>query len=428
MSPAPTPASALPSTGKANSKQDKKADKASTTSSAKPSNGPTINVNVNKAPAITTSAAPNNRSTKEKLPVTPTATTVASVSSAIDQPSHAISSLLTHLPSATKPNNVLPPNPVHPKVQALALEYSTFAIAGSNARAIAMLEAFKQVIRDYRTPKSEALSRHLLSHISHQISYLVERSRPLSTSMGNAIRYLKWEITKLGQEKQRGEDEAKAHLIETIDYFIRDRIVLADKIIQDIACSRIKESEVVMVYGRSSVIESVLLAAHRSGKRFSVIVVDSPLLHEGRTLLPRLLSLAPAISVTYLLLPSVGSLLQSSTPPTLFLSGAHTIFSNGSVMARSGTSLIASLVNKKGGIPVVFCCETYKFSEKVALESVVINELAPKKKGGMENELLYDVTTSSNVTCVISEAGMVPVESAAILLREFKPILAGAES
>src|SRR3984957_9649042 len=101
---------------------------------------------------------------------------------------------------------------VHPAVIRLALQFSSFKICGANARCIATLTSFKnvsfsstfycppdvefgaQVIRDYKTPPNTTLSRHLMTHLSSQITHLVN-ARPMSITMGNAIRQLKLEIS-----------------------------------------------------------------------------------------------------------------------------------------------------------------------------------------------------------------------------------------
>lgn len=54
--------------------------------------------------------------------------------------------------------------------------------------------------------------------------------------------------------------------------------------------------------------------------------------------------------------------------------GAHALLANGYVMSRVGTSLIA-LVAKTFNVPVLVCCETYKFSDRVQTDSFVFNEL-----------------------------------------------------
>lgn len=75
--------------------------------------------------------------------------------------------------------------------------------------------------------------------------------------------------------------QAKAILLHKIDAFIRDRIILADKVIEQHAIPKIKDRETILTYARSSVVEGVLLEAKRQGKSFSVVVVDSRPLYEG---------------------------------------------------------------------------------------------------------------------------------------------------
>jgi translation initiation factor eIF-2B subunit delta len=87
----------------------------------------------------------------------------------------------------------------------------------------------------------------------------------------------------------------------------------------------------------------------------------------------RLLSVLTAGSIpcTYLLLPALGSVISEVST---VLVGAHSIHSNGAVFSRAGTALVAMMA-KQHSVPVVVCCETYKFSEGVRLDSFTKNEL-----------------------------------------------------
>src|SRR5271168_3537424 len=86
-----------------------------------------------------------------------------------------------------------------------------------------------QVIESYTTPPGNSLTRHLTSHVlSPQIEYLAS-CRPLSISMGNAIRWLKLEISKVDIDVP--EAEAKKGLCNAIDVFIRERVTFADQVI-----------------------------------------------------------------------------------------------------------------------------------------------------------------------------------------------------
>lgn len=77
------------------------------------------------------------------------------------------------------------------------------------------------------------------------------------------------------------------------------------------------------------------------------------------------------IPCTYLLLPSIGSVI---TEVSTVLVGAHSLHSNGAVFSRAGTALVAMMA-KQHSVPVVVCCETYKFAETIQLDSFTKNEL-----------------------------------------------------
>ena len=59
---------------------------------------------------------------------------------------------------------------------------------------------------------------------------------------------------------------------------------------------------------------------------------------------------------------------------TKVLLGAHALLANGFVTSRIGSSQVA-LVARAYNIPVLVCCETYKFCDHVQTDSFVFNEL-----------------------------------------------------
>jgi translation initiation factor eIF-2B subunit delta len=120
--------------------------------------------------------------------------------------------------------------------------------------------------------------------------------------------------------------------------------------------------------------------------KFHVVVVDSrPLLegtlneaqtvlgadlcHAGKQLLSVLTS--HGIPTTYTLLSSLPSILPRTS---LVLLGTAALLSDGALYSRAGTAVLAMLA-KESKIPVVACCETYKFGDKIVLDAVTGNEL-----------------------------------------------------
>ncbi|XP_040204020.1 translation initiation factor eIF-2B subunit delta isoform X2 [Rana temporaria] len=320
----------------------------------------------------------------------------------------------------------IPSSAIHPAVVRLGLQYSQGIISGSNARCIALLHCFKKVIRDYSTPPQEELSRDLVNRLKPYISFLTQ-CRPLSASMGNAIKYIKKEISNMG--RQLGEEEAKEELYRCIDGYIHERIQLAAKAISKYAAEKISEDDVILVYGCSSLVTYTLCEAHKSGKRFRVIVADSRPRLEGRETLRRLVN--GGIHCTYIMITAISYILPEVSK--VFL-GAHALLANGYVMSRVGTSQIA-LIAKAHNVPVLVCCETYKFCEKVQTDSFVSNELddpddlvvTRKGKSPLKDwektrslrllNLVYDVTPPDLVDLVITDLGMIPCTSVPVVLR-----------
>ncbi|PWA62070.1 nagB/RpiA/CoA transferase-like superfamily protein [Artemisia annua] len=309
-------------------------------------------------------------------------------------------------------------NSVHPAVYKVGLRYLGGDISGGNARCIAMLQAFQESIMEYSTPPEKALNRDLTARINSYVSFLIE-CRPLSISMGNAIKFVKTRIANL--PLTLSESEAKANLLSEINHFINEKIILADKVIVRHAVTKVRDGDVLLTYGSSSAVEMILLHAHELNKQFRVVIVDSRPKLEGRLLLRRLVG--KGISCTYVNINAVSYVMHEVT--RVFL-GASSVLANGTVYSRVGTACVAMVANACG-IPVIVCCEAYKFHERVQLDSICCNELgdpdAISKVHGREeinylkdiadNEnlqllnLTYDATPSDYVSMIITDYGMV---------------------
>ena len=84
------------------------------------------------------------------------------------------------------------------------------------------------------------------------------------------------------------EDKVKEMLCAKVDTYLHERIELADLAILGYATRRIAPGDVLLVYSRSLVIEKILLAAHRQGVEYRVIVADAGPRFEGRDMVKRL--------------------------------------------------------------------------------------------------------------------------------------------
>lgn len=331
---------------------------------------------------------------------------------------------------------------IHPAVLSLGLKYAEGKISGGNARCIAMLNAFKEVIADYVTPVNKVLSRDLDKSLRPLIQYLID-CRPHCISMGNAIRSLRSIISTTSPELS--DDEAKKQIVAEIDEYIQSRILLAMRAVSKHAQSKIAPGDVVLTYARSNVVEMILKEAHELRKvAFRVIVVDSRPHFEGKKLVK---SLADAgLQCTYIHINALSYIMRDVTKVLL---GASAFMSNGVAVGRVGTALVA-MNAREANVPVLFCCETYKFSDRVQLDSITHNELrdpdelvssfstekARRRSSGTSGgahvlsdwrdipdlkllNLVYDVTPIDYVSMVVTELGMIPPTSIPAILREY---------
>ena len=123
--------------------------------------------------------------------------------------------------------------------------------------------------------------------------------------------------------------------------------------------------------------------------------------------------------------------------------GAAAVMSNGAVLSRAGTAAVAMSASL-AHVPVIICSETYKFHERVQLDSITNNELADPaallRHDGIPLEIkdavlrsdnhspsslsmlniVYDTTPADYISVVITEVGALPPTSVPVVLREYR--------
>lgn len=114
------------------------------------------------------------------------------------------------------------------------------------------------------------------------------------------------------------------------------------------------------------------------------------------------------------------------------------LLSNGTVYSIIGTACVA-MVAHAFRVPLLICCEAYKFHERVQLDSVSSNELGnpdviSKIPGRLDvnyldnwrsNDniqllnLMYDATPSDYISMIITDYGMIPTTSVPVIVHEY---------
>lgn len=222
-------------------------------------------------------------------------------------------------------------------------------------------------------------------------------------------------------------------MIEKIETYASEQIETAAIAISLKVREKINNGDVILTYGCSSLIKRTLVEAYRDAElKFRVIVVDSRPDHEGQEMLKALTMLG--ISCTYVMINSISFIMPEVTKVLL---GAHALLANGYVYSRVGTAQIALIANSCN-VPVLVCCETHKFSEKVQTDAFVFNELGDpnalvKNKNTGESfehlkdweslphltplNLRYDITPPELISAVVTEIAILPCTSVQVILR-----------
>ncbi|XP_014286110.1 translation initiation factor eIF2B subunit delta [Halyomorpha halys] len=331
--------------------------------------------------------------------------------------------LFSHLHLGQKPSQA-PLNPnIHPSVVELGIKYSSRIISGSNARCVALLNCLKEVINDYSTPAEKEFSRGLESKLGELTNYL-NQYRPFAVSMTNALRHIKSHLTQLPNNVS--DDEAKRKLFDVIDTFIREQIDVAGEAICESVKNKITNGDVILIYSCSSLLYRILAESHRSGREFSIIVVDGGPWFEGQEMLRRLVE--AGLKCSYVQISALSFIVRQATK--VFI-GAHALLANGCVMSRAGSALVA-LAAHAYSVPVLVCCETYKFCERVQTDAFVYNELGSPDDLAKEDmrlsdwnsltfltplSIVYDITPPDLVTAVVTEIAILPCTSVPVILR-----------
>eukprot|EP01028_Stygiella_incarcerata_P012955 TRINITY_DN80991_c0_g1_i1.p1 TRINITY_DN80991_c0_g1~~TRINITY_DN80991_c0_g1_i1.p1 ORF type:complete len:391 (+),score=84.91 TRINITY_DN80991_c0_g1_i1:228-1400(+) len=336
---------------------------------------------------------------------------------------------VSHLQTMSRPGEGVSSVPLHPGVHPafcrLALMYSERRIFGSTARCKALAEALKEFVRDFHTPSGKEFKREFNAQLTLQIDH-VNKVRPKSVGMGNLLKHLKLWPEKLSANMS--EDEMKESLVGVLDDYVEARILVPGDTIAENGAARIKDNDVVLTFGHSSVVKHVLEYAHNHHVSFSVVVIDSRPYFEGRRMTRELV--ACGIPCTYALVSGISHVLPRAS---LVFLGAHALLYNGALVARAGSAVVAMMANHFHK-PVVVCAESFKFSDLSSLNHLSVNELGHQdelmssRKGEPVDltrmskvdvrNLVYDLAPAEHIDMVVCEWGCIPPTSIPAVFRE----------
>ena len=258
-------------------------------------------------------------------------------------------------------------------------------------------------------------------NLFEQINKIVYQISDMSSGLDNTCIYLRKvkKILPLFSPKSSPlmiKDSIISKIDEYINTKINTKMIISDKTGNHL----IKDGDYILIYGKSKIFRNILEKAVKEGIKFKVVFVDNRKANQIKTEVEYLAKLGVSVAYTYL--NGVSGLIEKITK--VFIKG-KSMLSNGNLQGQVGTSLLACIANnfKK---PVIAFCQTFKFWDKIMLDSLQKNNFSrvqcvDQQDGTRYNrmELEYDITPATYINMVCCEFGYIPPTSVPVVIREF---------
>jgi ribose 1,5-bisphosphate isomerase len=298
------------------------------------------------------------------------------------------------------------------EVVRIAEDIKSMKIRGAGRIARAAARALLVAAKEYR---GGSLS-DFLSYME-QVAELLVSTRPTAVSLPNAVQYV---MRRLREGRYGSVEEARKAVLEAAEEFIKYSLEAVARI-GEIGARLVKTGDRILTHCNSSAVESVLRTAWRQGKRFEVYATETRPKFQGYITSRDLAE--EGIPVTLIPDSTVLKVIEERRI-TKVIVGADTVSANGAVINKIGTSQIA-LAARLHRIPFIVATETYKFSpytvtgQPVEIEERDPREVLPEPIPGVRvRNPAFDATPPEYITMIITERGIIPPKSAALVLWE----------
>jgi ribose 1,5-bisphosphate isomerase len=192
--------------------------------------------------------------------------------------------------------------------------------------------------------------------------------------------------------------------------------------IVETGAKRIGDNSVVFTHCRSSTVTGLLKRAKQQGKEFEVVCTETRPLYQGRMTARELLGIGVGVTM---IVDSAARYFMNTAD--LVIVGADAITSEGNVINKIGTSMIA-LVAHEARTPLYVASELLKFDPAtICGDYEKIEERSPSEvwqdapKGLVIKNPAFDVTRRDFIHGIICEEGIVPPHSAMEVVRRRYP-------
>ncbi|KSW12604.1 translation initiation factor IF-2B subunit delta [Pyrodictium occultum] len=298
------------------------------------------------------------------------------------------------------------------EVRRIAEDIKAMRIRGAGRIARAAAQTLMLAAEAYKGDSLEDFRAYM-----EEVARLLISTRPTAVSLPNAVNYV---MRALREGRFQSPEDARKAVVEAARDFI-EYSLQAVRRIGEIGSRLIETGDRIITHCNSNAVESILVTAWRSGKRFHVYATETRPRFQGYITARNLAR--EGIPVTLVPDSAVLSVMRSRRI-TRVIVGADTIAANGAVINKIGTSQIA-LAAHLHRIPFIVATETYKFSPYTVVgQPVEIEERPPEEvlenppEGVVIRNPAFDATPPEYVDMIVTERGIIPPKSVALVLWE----------
>ena len=288
-------------------------------------------------------------------------------------------------------------------IQATVKQIRRLEIQGARNVAIAAIKAIEILASQTQAPSKKDFLRELTK--AKDVLFASRSTEPL---MRNALRLI---INRVDRSEEKNVKKLAEIASQAAQQFLLD-LENSRKRIAEIGAKRIRSNSVVLTHCHSSTVTNLLKRAKYEGKVFEVICTETRPVLQGQITAKEMLDLG--IKTTFIV-DSAARFFMNDVD--LVLVGADAITSEGNVINKIGTSMVA-LVAQEARAPFYVVSELLKFDPAtVSGDYEKIEERSPNeiwKNAPKELTIrnpAFDVTRRDFIHGIICEDGMISPHS-----------------
>lgn len=302
---------------------------------------------------------------------------------------------------------------MYSSINVTANRITKLEIQGARNVAIAAITTLKESVKKTKTTNKEEFLKEL--NTARKIFFKTRSTEPL---MRNGLRYIIQEV----ESSKTTNVQGFVDVVSDVANQFLERLEGSKKKIAYIGSKRISDGLKILTHCHSSTVTNMLRKARLDGRNFEVICTESRPVFQGRITAKEMLDLGIK---TTLIVDSAVRVFMNKVD--LVLVGADAITSEGNVINKIGTSLIA-LAAKEARTPFYVVSELLKFDPATVLgDYEKIEERRPEEvwnespSGLIVRNPAFDITRREFIHGIISEEGILPPDSISELINRKYP-------